>query len=963
MFKIAGIKNEKEFYKKFPTEKAFMAKHGKTLKAQVGITTGFNLNELMSIPDYNTGIGMVNDSNLQAKFPGLGPTPFQQKNSNMLANMQSATDASNLGNSAGFMDNIGGAAGLANSGMDIANGLFAIEGQKNAVDSSLQGRKVSDVSLMAAKTEDVDARRLMTEQSERNYNQRMRAVNGEELFPINGVGTNILSSKNGSTVRAQYGYTPFNANPSAMSIGAATSGLARQVMNNDAGSQIGGGIGKIGGTALGGPIGGMVGEFAGKLIGGTIDRSDEKIKKNNAFTERNMMQMGNIAMAGGIHRANNSFMQNGGTMMQSGGEVTPAWGGGISPISYNPYTKGGETNMINGNTHAKGGVGLHYNNAENGSTGMTKIEAEGSEPIMDTEQGMTIFGKLLINEKTARMIGDPSSKGRKFRTYIADQAKKEDKINKRLSSVEKQELLYEGTKVGTLESKTKDLIKMGNDMKLKSIAEHKERAAVAQESLNIVAEETGIPVEKLAGNANKLEAYLKRKSKTNHAKNGKTMYAKNGKTLYAETGITTTSNSTTTVPITTFKSKKEALANGFEEKDGQLVKLINPGTEGREASRKLIKSGVQGTAGTFDASGIQLKSTGITDNEVWRTNKDGVQQKYKTKEDYIAAADAWRESQRNKLISVEEQKFTEGIKATDDVYKNIAAIKGTDPEYAYANVKNDPFNAIPYANMLMPLLRGTDAEDLNANQLYGEMFALSNNQLEPVQGQSYRPELDVPYDISMQDQLNRNTSVFRGAQRMSQGNPEQLAMLQAQEYEANQPVYAEQFRQNQAMKDRVYSGNRATLNDAQLRNIQLNDQQYVRQAQARSNTKEANQLALNSMSDKYSRNQLEQRTLQTYENLYNYRFGKDFRTDNLNNLVDFQGRIANAGQNFSPTPMSFAEIDQQRRMVNVGQNFSNTPMTSEEIAEQRRVAAGGTSATPMTAAQFAEQRRIANAFR
>ena len=39
ILKIAGVKNEKEFYKKFPTEEAFLKKHGKELKkAQVGMS-------------------------------------------------------------------------------------------------------------------------------------------------------------------------------------------------------------------------------------------------------------------------------------------------------------------------------------------------------------------------------------------------------------------------------------------------------------------------------------------------------------------------------------------------------------------------------------------------------------------------------------------------------------------------------------------------------------------------------------------------------------------------------------------------------------------------------------------------------------------------------------------------------------------------------------------------------------
>ena len=35
----------------------------------------------------------------------------------------------------------------------------------------------------------------------------------------------------------------------------------------------------------------------------------------------------------------------------------------------------------------------------------------------------------------------------------------------------------------------------------------------------------------------------------------------------------------------------------------------------------------------------------------------------------------------------------------------------------------------------------------------------------------------------------------------------------------------------------TYDRNRALLNDAQLKNLQILDQQYVRQAQAKSNTK------------------------------------------------------------------------------------------------------------------------------
>jgi hypothetical protein len=175
------------------------------------------------------------------------------------------------------------------------------------------------------------------------------------------------------------------------------------------------------------------------------------------------------------------------------------------------------------------------------------------------------------------------------------------------------------------------------------------------------------------------------------------------------------------------------------------------------------------------------------------------------------------------------------------------------------------------------------------------MFAMANNNEEPVQAQSYNPELDVPYDISYQDALNRNTSNLRGAQKMSQGNSSAQAMLQAQNYGADQQVLAQEFRANQAKKDQVYSGNRATLNDAKLKNLAIFDQQATRQSQAKSNTKATTQLALNSISDKYAKNRLEQRQLKTYENMYNYRFGSDHVANNRNPLADFEAMTGKTG--------------------------------------------------------------------
>lgn len=191
------------------------------------------------------------------------------------------------------------------------------------------------------------------------------------------------------------------------------------------------------------------------------------------------------------------------------------------------------------------------------------------------------------------------------------------------------------------------------------------------------------------------------------------------------------------------------------------------------------------------------------------------------------------------------------------------------------------------ANELIPLLRPSDAENLDPRQLAGEMYAMSNNQLEPVYAQTFQPELTTPYNISLQDILNENQSDFRATQKLMQNNPAALAALQAQKYGANQKVLGEQFRMNQGEQARVFEKNRDVLNQSKLQNLGILDKQQEKQSLAKSNTKAITQKALESISSKYLQNKLENKTLQTYENLYNYRFDEKGRAINMNAPYEF----------------------------------------------------------------------------
>jgi len=222
------------------------------------------------------------------------------------------------------------------------------------------------------------------------------------------------------------------------------------------------------------------------------------------------------------------------------------------------------------------------------------------------------------------------------------------------------------------------------------------------------------------------------------------------------------------------------------------------------------------------------------------------------------------------------------------------------------------FDWMTIANQILPYLRPSDAEALDPRQLSGEMLALAQNQLEPVQAQTFQPQLSTPYDISLQDIINKNQADYRAAQRMIGYNPAALAALNAQKYQANQQVLGEQFRLNQGMRDKVYGENRAMLNESNLQNLGILDQQYGRQQQALSNTKATTQAALNSISAKYLQNQASNRELQTYENLYNFRSGPNGIMQNMNPLAQFANQGSGMG---GMSPYGSMTSDQMKIMT------------------------------------------------
>jgi len=879
ILKIAGVKNEKDFYKKFPTEEAFMAKHGAEFKAKCGTS----IKKAQFGTEEEEPLSPFSESPYINAFPkaqqlygrnfgnNVGFTPsfdtsFPQTDTNPLA-MQNVGKqwADNNQLPLELQENVGFTPKYPmkqpNAGMKaleqlpmvgkILGGLSALEAEKQQRRAATQMEKVSDIMLKASGTrpERVDRRWVRPEDN---------VVDGNALFPVDGVGTNVLTGKHGVKVpkkKAKFGsfMSTENTNGFLQNFGEIAPSIADYATGNNAGGTMGGAIGGALGSFTGNPLLAKGLETVGTLAGGLLDKNPKRTKRAQEATMRNMNNMALNQAAPSVQAGYASHLQNGGNI---DGELQIYGEGNAETMSYNPHLPGsGETVMFRGPSHAEEGIDINYSGK--------RVNVEGGEPAVKLpsgqgEESLTVFGDIIIP------IGE--GKGKKFKNYVADLSKKEATSSKIL---EKNTLALNNFEPKTPQDKLKfNSYKaniLGSNMRLKEIADKKMEAAELQRAINETAEELG-GVEP--------NAMLKGKMKPNKLNNKS--YALYGTTTDESTKIPETDVvSTDALGYVPSGQRAGEMFYGKVTNEGyDQLRQNNPWYDWDSFNPKDPRS-VQDFQTRFNALATRVGSPSrlVVDGKLGEqtaTAKIGVGTPVPTP-------------------AMEEAKLT-------PMPPTSSAVLEEEKRYGVTPYKKNPW--VDAFNMTLPFLRPTDQEPLDGQQLLGEMYAMSNNQVEPVQAQTYQPELDLPYDISLQDQLNANQADYRSAQRMVGYNPAAQASINAQKYAANSNVLGEQFRANQALKDRVYSGNRATLNDAKLKNLAIYDQQYTRQSQALSNTKATSQAVLNSISDKYMKNKLENRTLGIYENMYNYRYDAAGRAINMNPL--FQPNIPQKYQEPDP---------------------------------------------------------------
>jgi hypothetical protein len=566
---------------------------------------------------------------------------------------------------------------------------------------------------------------------------------------------------------------------------------------------------------------------------------------------------------------------------QMGGELQTHWGGYAEPMSYNPHMPGtGETVMFRGKTHEDGGIGITY--------GDNPVEVERGEPMFEMQEGGEIdpltgepkksgvvLGNMKIPSYGVSELEDANAKGKKFKTYVAHLSKKEAKQNK---IAEKATSL-----ISNIEGDNPyDMLKMnagmamltGADMSLKNIADKKRTAAGIQSAILDTAEQMGVDSDALA------------KGKIKQAKKGANI-SKGQTGVYVPTASNLMSEMEKRSIINTGRTTIEQLYNAG-------LTGLPPNAYTDEDFYKIGKNNMVGESPmkTLDEVTIVGKKpkapTPLASTNQKRTASPVPQTKISKK------VDEGRPTETRKQLSVVDlglDRFNKSF-LTPKISPEIEArtkARLAIPEIEQPAEKEGMLDYVKTAyNELRPFLIPSNQMSLQPEQLMGEMYALSQNVLQPVRAQTFQPLLETRApQMTAQEQLNKNQADFNSAQRMIGNNPAALSMLAAQKQAADRQAIAQTQAANIQQQMAAANRNIALLNDATIRNLATLDAQYVRQETAESTTKAQAQAALNSIASKIGQNKLQNLQNAVMQNMYNYRFTPKGRVYNVNPIADF----------------------------------------------------------------------------
>lgn len=557
-----------------------------------------------------------------------------------------------------------------------------------------------------------------------------------------------------------------------------------------------------------------------------------------------------------------------------GGKLQSHWGGNVEDISYNRYMPGsGKTAMINGPSHNNDGVGISYGNpqngynegyAANGAEMKAQIEGEGGEPVIEMAEGgninpqtgeqetsAVVAGNIPVSLDMAKLTENPDliriatdNPNHTFKKIIASYSNGENKANKLKEQAADISNEADKTKWGKLDEQTAFIKDKSGDMELKRIAKDKMLLANYQNVLHKIKDEISQAKGKNIS-AEALGKGLIEIDKDPITKNAPlTQTAKFGASLMKA------QNSATITPT-------DEAPRLTQEQYNKLVSLYEQGKKDKKSPA--IKEFQHLYHQFFPKEAVEA---------IQKTTKErGVTSKGKqmglTKEDILSGKDTGRilESNEDEFFGPRTIQYMSNINTDFNKTPPTKDLQlkglGTPSTTGETSTKS-PIDVVPYkgnrigeiAGLVSSLFQNNRLPGIDPRQFAKEYLAMATNAVEPVQSQRLQQQLDPLYRVSYEDIRNQTTADFREAERQLAGNPAALASLYSKKFMANQPGYAEEFRTNQAIEDKIFGGNRAKINQTAAANIQLDAAQRDLQEKAKSITKETQREAIGSIADK-----------------------------------------------------------------------------------------------------------------
>jgi hypothetical protein len=913
ILKIAGVKTEAEFYKKFPSEEAFMKKHGKELeKAQNGLKKKF------TTPD-NTFKPVSNRS-----FTDV----YTEMNSKQANQQQGTASTTDVSGTTGADKLNGQLAGVADLLGPIVGGIQDINQGNRDIQKMNAYANIADVVKLSSSAQN------NPQPKKYDYN----SMRSQTVNPM-GVGTNYLQAEDGAEIQNTYdpldiyaglGYEPLNdsnvkqfqtggklnldpfsgvAGTLGGNLGSATGkGTGRGGAASSIGSSLGGVAGNLLLPGVGGALGSLVGGFAGGLID-SGQQNELQMAQDKLTSSLNKATMQSGAQA--FQSQNSSFMEDGGwvsndwmpqtitkfgdysmdqllapphdaDMLRSGGHLAQV--GYTAPSARAMYTgrtmdDGGmmhSTNMMfdtdrypraeYGAQMAMGGdLQVHRGSAETlsynpflpngGETVMFRGPShdDGGMPISFGENGVEVEG------------GEPAA-------IMKDGGKQENLVvygNMIIPNYGADELGDKKAKGKKFKHYVADLSKI--EAKQNKIIDRSTKmvdnldVATSFDKLSLQAAQANI-----MGATAKLKEIAEKKKIAAHVQNaildtaeeygivsdalakGKIVEDKEamGKAMYG-------------AKLESFKGggkKGKAKSTKLDPEVNKFIKTI-PFAERKAMAKNMGIPKFTGTpeqntfllGKTRQSYRAPLKGPSIADLKIPTPSLGFNNNQVREALTKSILSGTYKPNVDNDVTGKQSKGIFNKIK---DTFKDVNW--------------NDQLDTTGEAlSSLVPFIRPTSQQALDPSQLLPEMMALSQNQLEPVQAQLYNPMLQAqPYRVSLQDQRNEVIAQQRAAERMAYGNPAAAAMIAAGSSDAINKINAEEFRANQAESMRAAETNRAEMNDAQMKNLAIMDQQYARQSEAKSKTKTQAIEVAKSVADKIAQNKLENRKQATMENMY-----------------------------------------------------------------------------------------------